>query len=161
MKKLINEKELNDRAAFFCEKLFGIKLLIPVKFFHGVDEYMDVLNNNVKGMFRASNDEGSLSGDESCDIIINDNLVKASFGNINDLNDTLIHELTHYYLWFMGYDSEDDSKDFIDKLNELGVSNNYDLRYDIRDEFGCGTKKCDYDKLQQYENMYQEYKLNK
>lgn len=150
----ILETELEDRAKFFCKTLFGMELKIPITFFEGSNDFADVFNNNVCGAFCVDNDDGSIT--DGCYIMINQSQIES----IYRLDNTIIHELIHYYLWYIGYGYGDTEPDFLKKAKELGISNNYEFRYDIRDEYGRGTKNCDYEKLERYEQMYQNRKLS-
>ena len=42
----------------------------------------------------------------------------------------LLHELTHYYCWYLGYDYHDGDKQFEDKFKEFGFPSNFDRRFE-------------------------------
>ena len=66
----------------------------------------------------------------------------------------LLHELTHYYCWYTGLDHKDGSRDFEDKLKELGLPNNFD-DYIWNKEEGVWEDTFDYESVRKY---YDEWK---
>lgn len=42
---------------------------------------------------------------------------------------TLLHELTHYYCWYLGYDYSDGDRQFEKKLKEFGFPSNFDRKF--------------------------------
>ncbi len=39
---------------------------------------------------------------------------------------TLLHELCHYYCWYLGFDDGDEDEDFIRECHKRGIASNYD-----------------------------------
>lgn len=75
--------------------------------------------------------------------------------DVNKCVGVLLHELVHYYCWYIGYDHSDGSHAFENKLAELGLPSNYE------NMFNKETKEWedifDYSKMQNY---YNEYRLS-
>ena len=42
---------------------------------------------------------------------------------------TLLHELTHYYCWYLGFDYHDGNRQFEEKLKEFGFPSNFDRKF--------------------------------
>lgn len=42
---------------------------------------------------------------------------------------TLLHELCHYYCWYLGYGYHDTDRDFLDTCKKLGIETNYDFKW--------------------------------
>ncbi|ADL36034.1 hypothetical protein bpr_II095 (plasmid) [Butyrivibrio proteoclasticus B316] len=42
---------------------------------------------------------------------------------------TLIHELCHYYCWYVGLDHHDKDEQFLGELKKLGIPSNYDFEW--------------------------------
>lgn len=57
------------------------------------------------------------------EIIISDAL--ADFNHMLSLTGTLLHELTHYYCWYIGLDYKDEDKDFHNRLLRMGLPTNW------------------------------------
>lgn len=80
-------------------------------------------------------------------IQINRNLKK----DLRKLTSVLIHELLHYYLWYIGWEYHDNSKDFLDKCKEMELPTNYtDWVY----KDGRWVDMYDYKKADKYIQMY-------
>lgn len=45
---------------------------------------------------------------------------------LRHLMSTLLHELLHYYLWFIGHDHHDEDIEFCNECQRLGIPTNYD-----------------------------------
>ncbi len=67
--------------------------------------------------------------------------------NIRKTTATLLHELVHYYLWYIGWDFGDEDVDFNRKCREMDIPTNYG--------------SYDYRKIDKYIEMYCEYIENK
>lgn len=67
----------------------------------------------------------------------------------------LLHELTHYWCWYCGYDYGDGNREFENKLKELGLPSNLD--YGFQKENRKWVDVYDYSNLQHY---YDEFKAS-
>ena len=61
---------------------------------------------------------------------------------------TLMHELLHYYLWYIGWDFHDEDIVFYRECRKMGLPTNY---------AGKSKDDTDYKKIDQYIRMYIEY----
>lgn len=159
----MNKKEATNRAKFFSEYLFGLKAVPPIELLSDkkMEEFMEECAKSsqvfqkrscpINGCF-VCEDVGTSVKDD-CNIYINTTICST----IEQFNSTLIHELTHYALWWQGRDYRDGEKDFESKLKELGLTSNFDSEWID----GKRVRKVgDLDKLNSYEEAYQEH-LNK
>ncbi len=80
-------------------------------------------------------------------IQINKKIIK----DIRKTTAVLLHELIHYYYWYIGREYQDDSREFIDKCIEMDVPTNYtDYVWD-----GHQWKDIfDYTKVEKYIQLY-------
>ncbi len=72
------------------------------------------------------------------------------------LTGTLLHELLHYYCWYIGLDHHDGDRDFEDLCREMGLSSNF------RDwvwKDGKWKSVFDYSHVEEYLRMYVEHLL--
>ncbi len=66
----------------------------------------------------------------------------------------LLHELLHYYYWYIGRDYHDNDGDFLDKCIEMDLPTNY-TDYEWTN---CGwIDVYDYSKADKYVEMYKAY----
>ncbi len=70
---------------------------------------------------------------------------------------TLLHELTHYYCWYCGYDHHDGSNDFERELDERGLPSNFDRAF----LYGDWQDSFDYSSMQKYLDMFQKSRKTK
>ncbi len=84
-------------------------------------------------------------------IVLNESLLKTE----DEITQTLIHELLHFSLWWQGYDSNDGSPDFENRLKELGLPSDYDITWD--DDGNCMRKLANREKMASYIGAYHEY----
>lgn len=153
----ISEEELNDRAKFFSKYILGLAYKYDVRYVESEDQYG--IETAFYGCFcpkceaYEDFDEG-LDG-PMCHIEINESLS----GNVLELNNTLLHELVHYKLWYLGYDYDDEDRQFKDELKKYHISSNSDHTYSKTR--GKYIEIIDKKHLMEYENMYQKYKNQK
>lgn len=156
----MNKKEATNRAKFFSEYLFGLKAVPPIELLSDkkMEEFMEERAKDnqifqrrscpINGCFLC--DEVGTSVQDDCNIYINTSVCNT----IEQFNSTLIHELTHYALWWQGLEYRDGEKDFERKLKELGLTSNYDSTW----VDGKRVRKVgDLDKINSYEEAYQEF----
>ena len=147
--------ELLNRANFFAEKLLDFKFPFIVEY-HDLSDpsidskrslYTKELLRDKKGLFMPDNEDELDSW-----ILISEDLINKPKCY---LNDALIKELIRVKLWYLGFDYDENSRDFIDECKKLHISNEDDK------EFIKSSKeyayKLDIETLQKYEEMYQEY----
>jgi hypothetical protein len=67
----------------------------------------------------------------------------------------LLHELTHYWAWYLGFEYEDGSKDFEDKLRMLDLPSSYSHKFTSKG----WVADYDYTKVQRYLAMYDTGRL--
>ncbi|MFD0587655.1 SprT-like domain-containing protein [Paenibacillus sp. GCM10027627] len=102
---MITEKLLNDKATFFTQFLWNKKLTIPIR-----------INNRLKATLgQYCKDKIDLSKR-----IIHDELLT---------DDTLLHELCHWYCDEIGEDNRDHTKFFEEELKRIGASSTYTSDY--------------------------------
>lgn len=63
----------------------------------------------------------------------------------------LLHELSHYYLWYLGYGFRDDDSDFIKFCNERFIPTQYDREWTKENGWAL---VIDMDKARLYEEMF-------
>lgn len=80
-------------------------------------------------------------------ILINYKLVD----NTRMLVGTLLHELLHYYYWYIGRDYHDNDYDFLEKCKEMELPTNY-TDWEWKDKKWVET--FDYSKIDKYIQMY-------
>jgi predicted SprT family Zn-dependent metalloprotease len=71
-----------------------------------------------------------------------------------DLTATLLHELAHYYCWYLGYQHHDDDRDFLRLCEKMHLPTHYTYRWD-------GHKwidSYDYGYARNYMEMYERRK---
>ena len=66
----------------------------------------------------------------------------------------LLHELLHYFYWYIGRGFHDDDRDFLDKCREMELPTNYD---DYKWMDGRWKDVYDYTKADKYLGMYLKY----
>ena len=98
------------------------------------------------------------------DIYINTCIQKKNktlpYSNDQMIAGVLLHELTHYYCWYCGYDHHDGSREFEKKLLELGLpSNYYDQEYNKT--AGGWYDAFDYSTMQRYLDEFHAYEKDK
>lgn len=71
----------------------------------------------------------------------------------------LLHELLHYYLWYIGWDYHDNSKQFLDECKRRGFIDNY-TRFTWNRRKGW-IDSYDYSLMEKYIEMYFEHKNSK
>ncbi|MCR5238106.1 MAG: hypothetical protein K6E34_12995 [Lachnospiraceae bacterium] len=65
---------------------------------------------------------------------------------------TLMHELAHYYCWYVGYDYDDDSLEFIRFLKDRDLPTNHDFIWNREDK--AWTDTYDYALARPYFNAF-------
>ncbi len=68
---------------------------------------------------------------------------------------TLLHELTHYWCWYCGYDHSDGTKQFENKLKELGLPSNWEHSTFIKSEKKW-IDSFDYTTMQKYYDAFRK-----
>ena len=97
----------------------------------------DELNKEYHGYVDLGNGVGYDDGELPWTNVLNKPVpmirIRKSLGtDIVELTITLLHELCHYYCWYLGYEHGDKDSDFIDLCNRLGIATNYDHVWDGR-----------------------------
>lgn len=155
----ITNYELANRAKFFSKALFGVEFKGSICFEN--NEYL----NGASGKFYPGIDSWDDRFDQEeyedykeASILLYESLAESTYINLNNV---LIHELLHFYLWYIGYNYGDGSSEFINKARQLGVCRNYDHKWND-EEKKWEQSDISEEKLQSYEDAYQEYvKTNK
>lgn len=144
----MTETELEDRAKYFARSIFGVPYNYKAQF---------VKDEDIHGGYGAITLSGEAYDDEHyVKIEIYEKMKSASYIM---LDSTLIHELLHYYLWYLGLDDGDSSRDFITRANKLGICVNDDSTWSeekkrwLRAEF-------DKTKMEAFESAYQQFKAD-
>ncbi len=75
---------------------------------------------------------------------------KSLQGDLRKLTAVLLHELCHYYLWYIGYDYHDNDGHFLSLCRKMGLPTNYDHRWDGRK----WVETYDYSLVDKYIEMY-------
>lgn len=81
-------------------------------------------------------------------IILNETIKR----NKKMITSVLLHELVHYWCWYLGYDHHDGDKQFENKIKELGLRSNFS-NATFRD--GEWQDDFDYDTVQKYIDLYE------
>lgn len=116
----LSKKLLKKRFKVFNEKYFNGDLVEP--------EFIITGNRNTAGMFTSTVIIGEEDGEEYAKELnkIRINLSKYLIRNIRILDDILLHEMIHYYGYYMNYDIKGDHGDYFfgmaDEINKDGYS---------------------------------------
>ena len=181
-----NNKELKELAEYLLKKYFNNIPLIPIKFCpkakfketelgrmvmcendNYTEENDELLNEPeykgdnielVKGVYYYENTEPSWSDP------LNNPKIIIQINNIckNDmllLFGVLLHELCHYYCWYVGYDFRDGTKDFEEILHKMDLPSNSEHKYNHKKH--KWEDDSDYTKIKKYYTDYRLYKLSK
>lgn len=151
-KHIVSLEELQDRALYFSKYILGLRFNFDIGYIPEYDEF----GNSIQLLGRFIHDKESYITEDDqdevyCEIEINETLSN----DVLRLNDTLLHELIHFKLWYMGYDSQDGDKQFEDELKRYHISSNYSNTFDKKTR--KWLDKIDKEYMQKYEDMYQEY----
>ena len=71
--------------------------------------------------------------------------------DLQKLTATLLHELSHYYLWYIGHDHHDNQKQFLDFCKKMDLPTNYRFKW-IGNRW---VDTYDYSKVDKYIKMYE------
>lgn len=117
---------INEFANFISKKFYGVKFA-PYKI---KTAYLSAATN---GAFVVVTKDYPVGNPDECYICINKSLIdRAEYSKegLYELISAVCHEITHFGLWYLGYDYSDESKEFLKKAEEIGFYDNYDL-YDL------------------------------
>ena len=163
----ISNKDLKRRADFFCKTYFDLPFPYDARFATEEDEdYYEIVltGDDILGLFEGNgygtgsrwlpDEKANWDGEEEAVILINPSLSTRPL----DLNNTLIHELCHYVLWFRGGDCEDGEPEFETLLHKMGAVGHYDKYWDKNRK--CWKRNINKERMQEYEDAYQAYKAS-
>lgn len=174
-------KMLEDMARFYLERYFDGIPYIPVTFDRACcldgalgsfvmrpgddycmdeDELIDAPGYRVRHVTVLDNTGYWLADEESWKDPINHPVVFIRISrkiqrDIRQAVATLLHELMHYYCWYMGYDYSDSDYGFNRMCMDRGIPTNY---YDNAFHDGCWHDTFDYTSMDRHIQAYYENK---
>lgn len=108
MIEIDNIKTIEDKARFYAEELWGLDFDLPIE-------------TNKKYKKRLGCLKYNYTNKKPEKIILSYDLLDGSYNELT-MDDTLVHELCHWYCFIIGKQNRDKSKDFEDELKRVGAS---------------------------------------